>query len=240
MYWVIVHPFDGEAWKHFNSVHPQFLPETRNMHLGLCTNKFNLFRSFAAQYSYWSMIFIAYNLPLRMCMRLKFMFLSTVIHNPNSLDRNIDVFLQLLIDELKQLWSSGTLDYNVFRKQNFLIKETLMQTINDFLAYKMVSSWRIHGKLACPYCMKNNKAFTPTNNGKTSFFFTATNDSCQLIIGSKRIEMTFLLAGLKGMLHRYLFQVRNYIMWCQSMMALCLVFNLVSRSFLVLVGSIIR
>jgi len=141
------------------------------MHLGLCTNKFNLFRSFAAPYSYWSVIFIAYNLPLRMCMRLKFMFLSMVIHNPNSLDQNIDVFLQSLIDELKQLWSSGTLDYDVFRKQNFLIKETLMWTINDFLAYKMVSSWRIHGKLACPYCMENNKAFTLTNNGKTSFFY---------------------------------------------------------------------
>jgi len=26
--------------------------------------------------------------------------------------------------------------------------------------YGMVSSWRTHEKLACPYCMENNKAFT--------------------------------------------------------------------------------
>ena len=28
----------------------------------------------------------------------------------------------------------------------------------------------VHGKLACSYCMENNKAFTLTNNDQTSFF----------------------------------------------------------------------
>jgi hypothetical protein len=42
---------NGEAWKHFNSVHPYFLAESRNVHLGLCTDRFNPFRSFAAPYS---------------------------------------------------------------------------------------------------------------------------------------------------------------------------------------------
>ena len=35
----------------------------------------------------------------------------------------------------------------------------------------MVSGWSTHGKLACPYCMENNKAFTLTNGGKASFFY---------------------------------------------------------------------
>jgi len=34
----------------------------------------------------------------------------------------------------------------------------------------MVSDWSMHIKLACSYCMENNKAFTLTNRGKTSFF----------------------------------------------------------------------
>ena len=46
-----------------------------------------------------------------------------------------------------------------------------MWTINDFPAYGMVSGWSMHGKLACPYCMENNKAFTLTNGGKASFFY---------------------------------------------------------------------
>jgi len=35
----------------------------------------------------------------------------------------------------------------------------------------MVYDWSTHGKLACQYCMKNNKAFTLTNDGKISFFY---------------------------------------------------------------------
>ena len=63
------------------------------------------------------------------------------------------------VDELMQLWSSRALTYDISRKQNFVIRAALMWTINDFTAYEMVSGWSTHGKLACPYCMKNNKAF---------------------------------------------------------------------------------
>ena len=49
---VMVHPSDSEAWKRFNSVHSYFSAESRNVRLGLCTDEFNLFRSFAAPYSW--------------------------------------------------------------------------------------------------------------------------------------------------------------------------------------------
>jgi len=48
---VMVHPSDSEPWKLFNSVHPHFSPESRNVCLGLCTDGFNPFGSFAAPYS---------------------------------------------------------------------------------------------------------------------------------------------------------------------------------------------
>jgi len=88
---VMVHPSDGEAWKHFNSVHPHSSSESRNVHLGLCTDGFNPFGSFAAPYSCWPVILTVYNLPLGMCMRSEFMFLSMVIPGPSSPGRNIDV-----------------------------------------------------------------------------------------------------------------------------------------------------
>jgi len=69
------------------------------------------------------------------------------------------------------LWSSGALTYDVSRKHNFVMRAALMWTINDFLAYRMVFGWSTHRKLACPYCMENNKAFTLTNRGKASFFY---------------------------------------------------------------------
>jgi hypothetical protein len=51
------------------------------------------------------------------------------------------------------------------------MRAALMLTINDFPAYGMVSGWSTHGKLAYPYYMENNKTFTLTKGGKTSFFY---------------------------------------------------------------------
>jgi len=167
----MVHPSDGEAWKHFNSMHPPFSVESRNVRLGLCTDGFNPFGSFVAPYSCWPVILTVYNLPPGMCMRPEFMLLSMVIPGPSNSGRNIDVCLRPLIDELTQLWSFGALTYDISRKQNFVMRAALMWTINDFPAYGMVSGWSTHGKLACPYCMENNRAFTLTNGGKASFFY---------------------------------------------------------------------
>jgi len=99
------------------------------------------------------------------------MFLSMVIPGPSSLGRNIDVCLRTLIDKLTQLWSFRALTYDISRKHNFVMRAALMWTINDFPAYGMVSGWSTHEKLACPYYMENNKAFTLTNGGKASFFY---------------------------------------------------------------------
>jgi hypothetical protein len=96
----MVHPSDGKLWKHFNSVHPHFSAESRNVHLGLSTDKLNLFGLFTAPYSCWPIILTVYNLSPRMCMRLEFIFLFMVIPGPNSLGQNIDVCLRPLIDEL--------------------------------------------------------------------------------------------------------------------------------------------
>jgi len=106
-----------------------------------------------------------------MCMRPEFMFLSMIIPGPSNPGRNIDVCLCPLIDKLTQLWSFGTLTYDISRKHNFVMRATLMWTINDFPAYGMLSGWSVHGKLASPYCMENNKAFTLRNGGKAFFFY---------------------------------------------------------------------
>jgi len=54
------------------------------------------------------------------------MFLSMVIPGPSSPGRNIDVCLRPLIDELMQLWSSGSLTYDISRKQSFVMRAALM------------------------------------------------------------------------------------------------------------------
>jgi hypothetical protein len=72
-------------------------------------------------------------------MRSEFMFLFTIILGHNSLSQNIDVCFCLLIDELKQLWSSETLINDVLRKQIFQMKVVLMWTINDITVHGIIS-----------------------------------------------------------------------------------------------------
>jgi hypothetical protein len=59
---LMVHPSNGEVWKHFNNVHSHFSAKSRNVRLGLCTNEFNPFGLFVAPYSCWSVILMIYNL----------------------------------------------------------------------------------------------------------------------------------------------------------------------------------
>jgi hypothetical protein len=62
------------------------------------------------------------------------------------------------------------LTYNVSRKHNSQIKATLIWTVNDLLAYEMVSGWSIHRKLSCLYYMHHNKAFILFNSVKLFFY----------------------------------------------------------------------
>jgi hypothetical protein len=66
---VLTHPSDGEAWKHFDSLHPQFSQDPRNVRLGLCTDRFNPFGQYGKTYLCWPVILTPYNLPRGMNMK---------------------------------------------------------------------------------------------------------------------------------------------------------------------------
>ncbi|KAI0516679.1 hypothetical protein KFK09_009356 [Dendrobium nobile] len=166
---VLSHPSDAEAWKHFDRVHPSFAAEPRNIRLGLCTDGFTPYSQTATPYSCWPVILTPYNLPPEMCMTTPFMFLTLIIPGPHNPKAKIDIYLQPLIDDLKLLWE-GVLTYDISIKQNFLLRAALLWTIGDFPAYGMLSGWSTAGKLACPYCMENSKAFTLKHGGKNTWF----------------------------------------------------------------------
>ncbi|WMV29453.1 hypothetical protein MTR67_022838 [Solanum verrucosum] len=167
---VLSHPSDGEAWKHFDNVYPDFASEPRNVRLGLCLDGFTPFSNNASPYSCWPVFLTPYDLPSEMCMISPYIFLSCVIPGPRNPKSLIDVYLQPLIDELKQLWFEGVLTYDISTKQNFIMRASLMWTINDFPAYGMLSGWMTAGKLACPYCIENSKAFTLKHGIKNTWF----------------------------------------------------------------------
>ncbi|XP_059285604.1 uncharacterized protein LOC132039075 [Lycium ferocissimum] len=167
---VMCHPSDREAWKHFDRTYPNLASEPRNIHLGLCADGFTPYSVSAAPYSCWPIFLTPYNLLPEMCMTSPYIFLNCVILGPRTPKVLIDVYLQPLIDELKQLWCECVVTYDVSTKSNFNMHASLMWTINDFPAYEMLSGWMTAGKLACSYCMENSKAFTLKHGHKNSWF----------------------------------------------------------------------
>ncbi|GKV44641.1 hypothetical protein SLEP1_g51803 [Rubroshorea leprosula] len=152
-------------------VHYAKLISRKSLWLGLCTDGFTPFGHSASPYSCWPVFVSVYNLPPTMCMKQEYVFLSLIIQGLQSPGQNIDVMSRPLIDDLKQLWYSGVQTYDSFRRQYFLMRAALMWTISDLLGYGMLSRWSTHGKLTCPYCMENLKAFWLEHGQKTSFFY---------------------------------------------------------------------
>jgi hypothetical protein len=163
---MMVHPADGEVWKHFARKHPDFAEELRNVWLGLSTDGFMPFNLSAAPYSCWPVFVFSYNLPLGMMMKEDNMFLALVIPGPKHQGRDIDIFLEPLIDELKKLWLAGEMTWDGYKRENFKMRAQLLWTVSDYPVYEMLCGWGTKGKLACFYCMDKTKAFQLVHGGK--------------------------------------------------------------------------
>ncbi|KAI5323895.1 hypothetical protein L3X38_032968 [Prunus dulcis] len=61
--------------------------------------------------------------------------MTLVIPGPKAPSKDIDVYLRLLVDELKELWEQGVPTYDKFTNSGFTLRAAIMWTINDFPAY---------------------------------------------------------------------------------------------------------
>jgi hypothetical protein len=95
------------AWKRLDEIHSWFALDSRNVRLDLATDGFHPFRVMSVSYSTWPVMLIPYNLPPWMCLKQSFWIMSMLIPRPKSPGNDIDMYLQPLIDELKQLWEHG-------------------------------------------------------------------------------------------------------------------------------------
>ena len=146
------HPADGKAWKLMDSKYPTFSAEKRNIRLGIAADGFNPFRTMSTSHSTWPVVVVNYNLPPWLNMKPENLILSTLIPGPNDPGNNLDVYMQPLVKELKELWEEGIETYDASTNQNFILRASLLWTISDFPGYGMLSGWSTKGYLACPVC----------------------------------------------------------------------------------------
>ena len=58
---IFSHPTDSVVWKDFDTKHPHFASDPRNIQLGLAIDGFNSFDNLSTFYSIWPMILVVYN-----------------------------------------------------------------------------------------------------------------------------------------------------------------------------------
>ena len=163
------HPTNSQAWKIFNSQHVEFSSDPRNVRLGLSSDGFNPYGHMSTAHSTWPVILFPYNFPPWMCMKRPSFLLSLVIPGPFSPRNDIDVYLQPLIEELKELWDVGVETYDVYTKSIFQMHTAFMWTINDFSADGDLSGWNTKGAFACPSYNYNTHSRWLKNGGKYCF-----------------------------------------------------------------------
>ncbi|KAA0045435.1 uncharacterized protein E6C27_scaffold294G00340 [Cucumis melo var. makuwa] len=86
-------------------------------------------------------------------------FISLLILDPRSPSREIIVYLQPLIEELKELWNFGVHTYDSLIAQFFQLHSTLLWMINDFAAYGDLSEWSTKEYQAYSICMGDRSSF---------------------------------------------------------------------------------
>ncbi|XP_062100718.1 uncharacterized protein LOC133806640 [Humulus lupulus] len=164
---VMRHPVDSAAWKNFDSRHPDFARDPRNVRLGLAADGFNPFGNMSLSYSMWPVVLANYNLPPWMCMKDNNFLLTLLIPGPKSPGKNMDVFLRPLVDELKELWTNGIETRDATSNSMFKMRAALLWTINDFPARSSLSGWSGQGYKACPTCNEDTSSIRVI--GKTSY-----------------------------------------------------------------------
>jgi hypothetical protein len=166
---VMVHPSDGEVCKALDNFDPDFARDAKNVRIGLATDGFTPFTESVTSYSCWLVFTVPYNLPLTLCMKYEHMFLCLIIPGLDNPRPQLNVMMQPLIEELKQLWV-GVKAYDYHKKQKFNLRAAYLWSIHDFLAYGIFSGWCIHGNLTCPICSKDTCCFRLNFEKKICFF----------------------------------------------------------------------
>jgi hypothetical protein len=112
----------------------------------------------SSPYSCWPVFVMPYNLPPNKYLKQGFVFLALVIPGPKEPRKQMNIFLHLLMEELKELWQ-GVDAYDSHLKCHFNLRATYLWSIHDYLAYDKFAGWCAHGRLNYPICMNDTDAF---------------------------------------------------------------------------------
>ncbi|KAK1602954.1 hypothetical protein QYE76_037606, partial [Lolium multiflorum] len=167
----MIHPSDGTAWKNFVKKFPLKAGDPRSVAVAISTDGFNPYGMSAAVYSCWPVFVIPMNLPPGVCMRSENMFVSMIIPGPKYPGKNMNVYLEPLVDDLVRGWEGrGIRTYDASKKEYFDMYVWYHTSLHDLPARALFCGWCTHGKWPCPQCRQAVTFFWLNKGGKYSCF----------------------------------------------------------------------
>jgi len=97
-----------------------------------------------------------YNIPMWLCQKRKYLFLTVLDSGPQQPGFDIDVFLEPVMEEFEKLWRTGELMYDAFQKETFTLRAIIFVTINDHPTLFALSG-QIKSKTRCLVCLDDTK-----------------------------------------------------------------------------------
>jgi hypothetical protein len=152
---VLTHPSDASQWKALDIEFGSFGADPRNIRLGASTDGFNPFGNQSSTHSTCPVFVWIYNLPPWLCMKRKYIQMSMLIQGPTQPGNDINMYLELLKEELETLWAEEGVDtWDAVAEEYFPLRAALITTVQDYLGYGYISCQVCHGHKACVRCME--------------------------------------------------------------------------------------
>ena len=104
---------------------------------------------------YLARVLCIYNLPPWKCMKKKYITMCMLVQGPKQPGTDLNLYLQLLKEELEMLWKDGVNTWDAAAKEYFLMKVAVITTVQDYLGLGYFSGQVVQGLCACVRCMDN-------------------------------------------------------------------------------------
>jgi hypothetical protein len=132
-------PSDGKQWKDFNAMFLEFGKEAWNIRFVLSTDRMNPFSDLSSSHNTWPVTLTIYNLPPWLCQKHRYLLLTMVIFGLRQPRNDIDVFMELLMEDMKILWEKGVKKMDASLRKKFTLKAIIFVTITDYSSLFSVS-----------------------------------------------------------------------------------------------------
>ena len=164
---------DSKQWRFIEENFPSFSRNSRNIRMGLALDGGNPHSLQSSKHFVWPMMIVLYNLPPYLLTKSFFICLTMIKPRPKSpFEDTIDIFLQPLVHELKKLWKgvpAVDMSEPPGLNRDFKMRGMLPWTINDFLAYTLISGQAGKGYAGCLVCSEGTYVEHSSEAHKTIF-----------------------------------------------------------------------